>query len=89
MAASSGLLQGAGVCAGMWRAEGLRLGAAGVRRGQGGWGKGGERPKVEKGSHTHGPHAKCLPVTAYEVIVPPQEKQLIKYVYFVLHRDNK
>lgn len=44
MAASSGLLRGVGVCAGMCRVEGLRLGAAGVRRGQGGGGEG-ECPK--------------------------------------------
>lgn len=47
------------MCAGMWRAEGLRLGAARVRRGHGG-GREGNIPS-EKGpaqfvsqSHTHG-----------------------------------
>lgn len=54
------------MCAGMWRSEGLRLGAAGVRRGQGG-GREGNVPSG-KGSHTvcqshTRPHAKCLPVT--------------------------
>lgn len=37
------------MCAGMWRAEGLRLGAAGVRRGQAGGGEG--NVPCGKGSH--------------------------------------
>lgn len=63
-------LQGVGVCAGMWRAEGLRLGVAGVRRGH----DGGREGNVPSGTgscsvilsvtHTYTwPHAKCLPVT--------------------------
>lgn len=44
------------MCAGMWRAEGLRLGAAGVRRGQGGGGGG--TSQVKKG-----PSTVCLSVT--------------------------
>lgn len=69
MAASSGLLQGVGVCAGMCRVEGLRLGAAGVRRGQGGGGEGNvPSEKVPHSLRHTQPNAKCLPGTRKEVI---------------------
>lgn len=60
MAASLGLLWRVGVCAGMWRAEGLRQGAARVRRGQGGGREGiilNELGPAQFVSliHTHGP----------------------------------
>ena len=39
------------MCAGMWRAKGLRLGAAGVRRGQGG-GRDGTVPSGKRVPHS-------------------------------------
>lgn len=83
-AASSRLLQGASVCAGMWRANGPGLGAAGVRRewlGEGIVPSGKGPARFVSHAYTW-PCARCLPVTAlksYHIVFQEENEHVCTF----------
>lgn len=96
MAVSSWAAGSGCVCAGMWRAEGLRLGVVGVRRGHDG-GREGIRPKWKRVllsysfSDTHIHMAPCPTLTSNYLesyhTVPAGETNLLN-MYILFYRDQ-